>query len=328
MLIFVIRRIFIMIPLLFLVSVVSFIIIQLPPGDFASTYFANAASGGEGVSREELEQIRSSYGLGQPLPTQYLKWIVKFMQGDFGRSMEWKRPVSQLIVERLGFSMVLTLFSFCIIWIVSIPIGIYSATHQYSFGDYAASTLGFLGLAIPSFLLALIVLFLIFKFTGNAAVGLFSDSYQMAPWSFAKALDLLAHLIVPAIIIGAAGLASTIKLIRSNLLDELQKPYVLVARSKGLNEKTVLYRYPLRIALNPAVSTIGWLLPSLVSGEVLVSLVLGLPTIAPLLLKALQSQDMYLASGILMILSILTVVGTMVSDILLALIDPRIRQDY
>ncbi len=317
-----------MVPLLFLISVVSFMIIQLPPGDFASSYFATMASSGESVTVEELRQIRESYGLDKPLFVQYLKWISKFIQGDFGRSMEWKKPVSSLIAERLGFSMILTMFSFILIWVISIPIGVYSATHQYSAGDYIASTLGFLGLAIPNFLLALIILFLIFKFSGIAAIGLFSDKYQLAPWSLGKIIDLFKHLIVPAMIVGASGLASTIKLIRSNLLDELQKPYVLVARAKGLSEKSVLYRYPFRIAINPAISTIGWLLPSLVSGEVMVSIVLGLPTIAPLLLKALQSQDMYLAAGILMILSILTVIGTMVSDILLAVVDPRIRQEF
>jgi peptide/nickel transport system permease protein len=242
--------------------------------------------------------------------------------------MEWRKPVAALIRERLGFSMALTLFSFVLIWAVSIPIGVYSATHQYSAGDYLATTLGFLGLAVPNFLLALVILYLVFRFNGTAAVGLFSAEYQLAPWSLAKAWDLAKHLVLPAIIVGASGLAGTIKLIRSNLLDELQKPYVLVARSKGLTERAVLYRYPFRIAINPAISTIGWLLPSLISGEVLVSLVLGLPTIAPLLLKALQSQDMYLAAGILMILSVLTVVGTLVSDVLLAAVDPRIRQEY
>ena len=325
---FLFRRLLLLVPLLFLISVTSFMIIQLPPGDFASTYFANMSSGGEGVSQEELEQIRDIYGLNQSIPIQYFKWIIRFAQGDFGRSMEWKKPVASLIWERLGYSMILTLFSFCLIWVISIPIGVYSATHQYSMGDYIASTLGFLGLSIPNFLLALIILFLVFHFSGAAAVGLFSDKYQLAPWSPAKVWDLAQHLVVPALIVGASGLASTIKLIRSNLLDELQKPYVLVARSKGLKERSVLYRYPFRIAINPAISTVGWLLPSLVSGEVMVSLVLGLPTIAPLLLKALQSQDMYLASGILLILSVLTVVGTLVSDILLAIVDPRIRQDF
>jgi peptide/nickel transport system permease protein len=326
MLMFIFRRLLFMIPTLFAVTIISFAIIEAPPGDFVDAYVSNLMATQANVDQAEIEAMRQRYGLGQPWYVRYGRWMSGIMRGDLGRSMEWNQPVSRLIMQRLPWSLAISLVSFFIAYLIAIPIGLYSATHQYSPGDYLFTLVGFAGLAIPNFLLALIAMWFYFRATGNVAVGLFSQEYQLAPWSFAKFVDLMKHIWLPALIVGTAGTAGLIRVMRANLLDELQKPYVMVARSKGLTEGKVIVKYPFRIAMNPVASTIGWTLPQLVSGELLASLVLGLPTIAPLFVGALLSQDMFLAGSIVLILSTLTVIGTLVSDIVLAWLDPRIRE--
>ncbi len=322
---YIIRRCFLMIPTLIAVSIISFVIIQAPPGDYLTTYVATLQAMGQTIDTAEIESLRIRYGLGQPIYVQYLKWMWGLLRGDLGRSMEWNQPVARLIAQRLPWSILISLTSLLFVYIIAIPIGTISATHQYSIRDYFFTFVGFIGIAIPNFLFALVLLWFYFVYTGNVVLGLFSTQFQLAPWSLAKFLDLLKHLWMPAIIVGTAGTCGLIRVMRANLLDELQKPYVMVARAKGLSERKLLYKYPFRIAINPVVSTIGWTLPGLVSGEVLVSLVLGLPTIAPLFLASLMSQDMFLAGSIIFILSFLTVIGTLISDILLAWVDPRIK---
>lgn len=319
-------RILMMIPTLFAISIVSFLIIQLPPGDFLTSYLAQLTSMGETVSEEVIEALRARYGLGSPVYVQYWTWMTGIItQGDFGMSLLWGRPVSELLWERVSLTVMVSASSVLFIWVVAIPIGIYSAVRQYSIGDYIFTFLGFLGLATPPFMLALIALWIVFVSTGSVLVGLSSPEFIDAPWSFAKALDLLAHLWIPMVILGTAGTAGTIRVIRAQMLDELHKPYVVTARAKGVSELKLLFKYPVRIALNPFFSTLGWLLPRLIAGEILVSIVLNLPTTGPLLLGALTNQDMYLAGSFMLILSTLTVIGTLISDILLAWVDPRIR---
>jgi peptide/nickel transport system permease protein len=315
-----------MIPTLIAISIISFVIIQAPPGDYLTIYVAQLEAQGEHIDRSTIEALRVRYGIDQPMYIKYFKWMRGVLQGDLGRSLEWNRPVSELIATRLPWSLTISFSAFIFVYLIGIPIGTLSATHQYSIRDYIFTFIGFIGLAIPNFLLALIMLWFYFVYTGNVAVGLFSSQFLIAPWSFAKILDLLKHLWMPGIIIGTAGTAGLIRRMRANLLDELQKPYVMVARAKGLTETKVLYKYPFRIAINPVISTIGWTLPALVSGELLVSLVLNIPTLAPLFLSSLMSQDMFLAGSIVFILSTLTVIGTLISDILLAWVDPRIRE--
>ncbi len=326
MLPFILRRILLMIPTLAVVSLISFAIIEAPPGDYMDAYVDRLTAQMGTVDQSEIEALRDRYGLDQPWHVRYWRWISGVMQGDLGRSMQWNQPVSKLIATRLPWSLAVSVSSLLLVYIISIPIGIYSASRQYSPGDYVATLVGFLGLATPDFLLALIFLWLYFLGTGNVAVGLFSDEYMTAPWSFAKFLDLMSHIWLPALIVGTSGTAGLIRVMRANLLDELQKPYVMVARAKGLKEGRVLVKYPLRIAMNPVASTIGWTLPALVNGELLVSMVLGLPTLAPLFVSALLSQDMFLAGSVVFILSILTLIGTLISDIVLAWLDPRIRE--
>ncbi len=314
-----------MIPTLIAISILAFVIIQLPPGDFLTSYIAQLASQGEIANDDEIASLRARYGLDEPFFSQYFRWITGFIQGDMGRSLQWSKPVSTLIRDRLPWSILISLVSFVFVWAVGLPIGVYSATHKYSLGDYLFTLIGFFGLATPNFLFALIMLWVYFNATGNVMVGLFSPEFIMAQWSFARFIDLLKHLWIPAIIVGTAGTAGLIRVMRANLLDELEKPYVMVARSKGLSERKILFKYPFRIAINPAISTIGWVLPGLVSGELLTSIVLGTPTVAPLFVSALLNQDMFLAGSVVMILSTLTVIGTLISDILLAWVDPRIR---
>ncbi len=319
------RRFLLMIPTLIAISVLSFLIIEAPPGDFLDSYIANLQSFGEFVDPAQITALEIRYGLGQPIYVRYFKWMWGILHGDLGRSMEWNQPVARLIAQRLPWSVSISLVAFIFVYAVGIPIGTISATHQYSIRDYFFTFIGFIGIAIPNFLFALILLWLYFVFTGNVAVGLFSYEFRMASWSLAKFWDLLKHLWMPGLIVGTAGTCGLIRIMRANLLDELQKPYVMVARAKGLTERKLLYKYPFRIAINPVVSTIGWTLPGLVSGELLVSLVLGIPTLAPLFLQSLLSQDMFLAGSIIFILSFLTVIGTLISDILLAWVDPRIK---
>ena len=307
------------------ISVLSFTIIQLPPGDYVTSYIAQMASMGSVVSDEEAQALRIQYGLGQPYYVQYLKWMKQIVTGNFGMSMEWRRPVTEVIGERLWLTVVVSVAALILTWVLALPIGIYSAVRQYSPGDYAATFVGFIGLAVPNFLLALVILYLGFVFFNAHIGGLFSPDLQDAPWSTARVVDLLKHLPVPALILGLAGTAQLIRIMRANLLDELGKPYVVTARARGLTETRLILKYPVRVALNPFASTIGYLLPYVVSGSIIVSLVLSLPTVGPLLLKALIAQDMFLAGTIILLLGTLTVLGTFLSDLLLIWIDPRIR---
>jgi peptide/nickel transport system permease protein len=326
MLLYVLRRLLLTIPTLFVISIVSFILIQLPPGDFLTSYAANLAQMGEQLSGDMIKALEEAYGLNQPFYVQYWKWMSGIItRGDFGLSLEWKMPVSRLIWDKMGTTLLLTGFTLVITWLLAIPIGIYSATHQYSVADYVFTTVGFVGLATPSFMVALVVMWVAFAYLGQDVGGLFSEPYKNAPWSFAKFGDLLAHLWIPGLILGLDGTAGLMRVMRANTLDELHKPYVVAARSRGIDERTLTMEYPVRVALNPFVSTVGYALPGLVNGGTIISVVLSLPTAGPLLLRALQSQDMYLAGAFILLLSVLTVVGTLISDILLAWLDPRIR---
>jgi peptide/nickel transport system permease protein len=307
------------------ISMLAFVIIQLPPGDYVSSYIAQMAAMGSVVSDEEAQTLRIQYGLGQPIYVQYWKWMKQIAEGNFGFSMEWRRPVTEVIGERLWLTVIVAVAALILTWVLALPIGIYSAVRQYSLGDYLATFIGFIGLAVPNFLLALVILYFGFTLFNANIGGLFSPELQDAPWSWARVWDLLKHLPVPALILGLAGTAQQIRIMRANLLDELRKPYVVTARSKGLSEPRVIVKYPVRMALNPFASTIGYTLPYIVSGSIIVSLVLGLPTVGPLLLKALISQDMFLAGTIVLLLGVMTVIGTLISDIALVWIDPRIR---
>jgi peptide/nickel transport system permease protein len=325
---FIIRRLLLMIPTLFMVSLVSFIIIQLPPGDFLTSYMANLAASGETVQRDVVDALNARFGLDQPVYVQYFKWISNIItKGDFGQSFAWNAPVDSLLWGRMGLTVLLSVSTLLFTWFIAFPIGIYSAVRQYSIGDYVASFFGFLGLAVPDFLLALVLMYIAFKYLNQSVGGLFSPEYVNADWSPAKVLDLISHLWIPMAILGLSGTASLIRVMRANLLDELRKPYVRTARAKGLPEWKVILKYPVRVALNPFVSTAGWLLPALVSGSIIVAVVLSLPTSGPLLLSALQTQDMYLAGAFILLLSVLTMFGTLLSDIVLAWLDPRIRYE-
>ncbi|KAB8165838.1 ABC transporter permease subunit [Streptomyces sp. 3MP-14] len=326
MLSYVARRCLYMIPTLFGISVVAFAIIQLPPGDFLTTLVARMENQGERMDAAQLGALRERYGLGDPIVEQYLRWMGNILlHGDFGQSFEYSKTVSSLVQDRLPMTVLLAVTTLLLGWVIAFPVGLYSAVRQYSPGDYLATTVGFLGLAIPNFMIALILMYLGYSVFGMSVGGLFSPEFEDAAWNLGKLLDLLAHLWVPVLVLGTAGTAGLIRILRANLLDELRKPYVVAARARGMGERRLVWRYPLRVALNPFVSTVGWVLPGLVSGEVIVSQVLSLPTTGPLLLGALRSQDMYLASSIILIVSVLTVVGTLLSDILLAWLDPRVR---
>ena len=308
-----------------MISILTFIIIRLPPGDFVDVYIANLAASGSTVSAEEAGALRREYGLDRSVVVQYGLWISRVVRGDLGVSMMWRRPVTEVIGDRLWLTMVVSFSALFLTWIIALPIGIYSAVRQYSVGDYIATTLGFIGLAIPNFLLALILMYAGFRYFGLAIGGLFSAEFAEAPWSWAKAWDLAKHVPLPACVLALAGTAQLIRIMRANLLDELRKPYVVTARAKGISERRLLLKYPVRAALNPFASAIAYLFPYLVSGSIVVSLVLGLPTVGPLLLQALVAQDMFLAGSIVLLLGILTVIGTLVSDLLLMWIEPRIR---
>ena len=322
---YILRRILIMIPTLLFISVISFAIIQLPPGDYLTTYSANLAQSGEDADEAVVATLRATYGLDKPVYVQYWRWISGVVRrGDFGQSFSYNKPVSELIWERLGLTVVISLMTVVLTWIIAIPIGIYSATRQYTFFDYVFTFLGFIGMSTPGFLFALVLMTLAYEWFGTSG-GLFSDQYIDASWSFAKAVDLLKHVWVPVVILSVQGTAGLIRQVRANLLDQLEMPYVVTARAKGLGEIRLLLKYPVRVAINPIVSTIGWMLPTLVSGSVIVAQVLNLPTTGPLLLRALMEQDMYLAGSMVLMLSTLTVIGTLISDVLLAWVDPRIR---
>ena len=307
-------------------SVISFIVIQLPPGDFVTAYIASLQSTGTVLSVEEADALRQQYGLDRPIYVQYAKWMGLMLQGNFGMAMEYNRPVREVIGDRMTLTVIVSLAAVIFIWALALPIGIYSAVRQYSLGDYLFTFIGFIGIAIPNFMLALVVLYVSFKyFNAESIGGLFSPDMRLAPWGWAKIWDLMKHLPLPAIILGLAGMAEVVRIMRANLLDELRKPYVVTARAKGLAETRVILKYPVRAALNPFASTIGYLFPFIVSGSIIVSLVLSLPTVGPLLFRALIAQDLFLAGTILLLLAVLTVIGTFVSDLILMWIDPRIR---
>ena len=322
---FIVRRLLLLIPTVIMISIISFAIIQLPPGDFLTSYIITLESQGQLVDEGLVASLKEQYGLDQPLTVQYFKWVSGMMHGDFGQSLTWNLPVKDLIWERIGLTFAISFASLMFIWAVAFPVGIYSAVKQYSVGDYFFTFVSFVGLGIPSFLLALIIMWFAFSKFGLSVGGLFSIQYIDAPWNWDKFIDLLNHLWVPMIVLGLGGTAGLIRIMRANLLDELRKPYVTTSRAKGMPEAKLIVKHPVRVALNPFVSTVGWTLPGLVSGSVIVSVVLNLPTTGPILLRALLSQDMYLAGTLVLLLSVLTVIGTLISDILLAWLDPRIR---
>lgn len=323
---YLIQRLLLMIPTLLLISLVTFVIIQLPPGNYLETLISELRASGETADLAKVEFLRTQYGLDQPMWKQYLTWLTGLLHGDLGYSFEYDRPVSQIIGERIVLTMVVAFGAILFTWIVAFPIGVYSATHQYSWADHGLTFLGFLGLATPNFLFALVLMFVSFSYFGVSVGGLFSPEMQAAPWSWAKIVDLLEHLWIPVLVIGASGTAGMIRRLRANLLDELRRQYVVTARAKGLPPWRALVKYPLRIAVNPFISDIGSLLPQLISGAIIVSIVLSLPTTGPILLRALRAQDMYLAGSFLMLLAVLTVIGVFLSDLALAALDPRIRQ--
>ncbi len=325
MLAYLTRRVFVAIGTVLVLSVVSFAFIQLPPGDFVTAYVQELEGMGDVVSADEEEQLRDMFGLNQPFLVQYFKWMLRMAGGDFGFSMEYRRPVAEVIGDRLWLTVVVAAAAVVFVWVVALPIGIFSANRQYSFADYLFTFLGFIGLAIPNFLLALVLMYFAFRYFNVNVTGLFSPEYVTAPWSLAKVVDMLGHLWVPALVLGTAGTATLIRIMRANLLDELRKPYVVSARARGMKESRLIVKYPVRVALNPFASTIGYILPFIVSGSIIVSVVLSLPTVGPLLLRALLSQDMFLAGTIILLIGAMTVAGTLISDILLMLIDPRIR---
>jgi len=322
---YIVRRLLLACLTVLAISVLSFTIIQLPPGDYVTSYIAQMAASGSLVSQEEAQNLRILYGLDQPIYVQYIKWMGLISQGNFGMAMEWGRPVLDVIGDRIWLTVAVSVAAIIFTWIVALPIGIYSAVRQYSIGDYVFTFIGFIGLAIPGFMLALILMYFGFVLFNANIGGLFSPEYLEAPWSIGKLWDLIKHLPLPALILGLAGTAQMIRIMRANLLDELRKPYVVAARARGLSETRVILKYPVRVALNPFASTIGYLFPYVVSGSIIVSLVLSLPTVGPMLLKALIAQDMFLAGTIILLLGVMTVVGTLISDLILMWIDPRIR---
>jgi peptide/nickel transport system permease protein len=322
---YLVRRAVLAILTMFAISILAFVIIQLPPGDYITAYIAQMSGSGSFVSEQEAESLRQQYGLNKPVYVQYIRWMGLVARGNFGMALEWGRPVADVIGDRLWLTMIVSLSAIIVTWVLALPIGIYSAVRQYSPGDYVATLIGFIGLAVPSFMLALVIMYFGFTLFNANVGGLFSPGMAEARWSLAKAWDLVLHLPLPALILGFAGTAQLIRIMRANLLDELRKPYVVTARARGLSEWRVILKYPVRVALNPFVSTVGYLLPYVVSGSIVVSLVLGLPTVGPLLLRALVAQDMFLAGTIVLLLGVMTVIGTFLSDLLLMWIDPRIR---
>jgi peptide/nickel transport system permease protein len=319
------RRLILAAGTLLVVSVIAFAIIQLPPGDYVDGYVGILESMGDVVTEDREEALRQQYGLRDPMVLQYLRWAGDVLVGDFGLSLEYRRPVAEVIGDRMWMTVAVALASVVFVWLMALPIGIYSAVRQYSVGDYAFTFIGFLGLAVPNFLLALVLMYFSLRYFGANVGGLFSSEFRDAPWSLEKLWDLLQHIWIPAIVLGTSGTAALIRIMRANLLDELRKPYVVAAKSRGLTEWQVILKYPVRVALNPFASTIGYILPYIVSGSIIVSVVLSLPTVGPLLLRALIAQDIYLSGTIIMLIGFMTVAGTLISDLILVLIDPRIR---
>jgi peptide/nickel transport system permease protein len=322
---FIVRRLLTIIPLLIMVSIVSFIVIELPPGDWVETRVQQLRLAGAEVDSSEVQRLTSQYGLDKPTYERYFRWVSNMLQGDFGYSFQWNQPVNEILAERVPRTMLIAVLSLIVAWLISTPIGILSAIKQYSWIDYLGTFVSFIGLATPGFLLALILAYGTLTYVGFSPLGLNSIEYVDAPWSFAKLIDMIKHLILPLIIVGLTGTGVTIRVLRANLLDELKKQYVITARAKGLTEYQLLMKYPVRMAINPLISTIGGILPALIGGEQLVSIVLSLDTTGPVLLRAAVAQDVYLVGGIVMILSTLALFGSLLSDIALASLDPRIR---
>jgi peptide/nickel transport system permease protein len=323
---FIVRRILLLVPILVVLSIVVFVLIQLPPGDVVDTIIAQMIEQGVEVNATDRVNLEIMYGLDRPIAVQYFVWVKNIvLHFNFGRSFIWNRPVTEVVGDSLLWTFIIAIITLTVSWVAAFFVGIYSARHQYSFLDYSFTFMGFIGIAVPGFLLALVLMWLGYSKFGIKMGGLFSVEYIRAAWSWRKFVDLLKHLWVPVVVLGAAGTANLIRIMRANLLDELQKPYVITARAKGLPENRLVWKYPVRVALNPFVSALSYLLPQVISGGSIVAVVLGLPTVGPLLISSLVNQDMYLAGSILMMLSIFTVVSTLISDLLLAVIDPRIR---
>ena len=319
------RRVLIMLPTLVLISILAFLVIELPPGDFVTSYVQTLMTAGRQVDDAMIENIRHAYGLDRPVTVRYFLWISRLVRGDFGFSLFFKASVGEMLALRMPMTFLVTLLSLAFSWVVAFPIGVYSAVRQYSFGDYFWTVLGFLGLATPNFLLALVLMFVAARYFSTSVGGLFSPEFESAAFSLGKLWDFLKHVWVPMLVVGTAGTASLIRILRANLLDELKKPYVEMQRAKGVPEGRLIFKYPLRIAVNPFISSIGWILPQFVSGTVIVAVVLNLPTAGPLFLQAIRAQDMPLAGAFIMLTGIMTIVGMLVSDIVLAIVDPRIR---
>ncbi len=320
------RRFLHMLAIMLIMSFFAFVVVQLPPGDYIASYVANLEQIlGSAVDQATIDNIRAQYGVDQPFLVQYCKWMVGMLSGDFGRSFEWNQPVAKLIMDRMPATLFISLITLVFTYVVAVPVGIYSARNQYTFWDYAFTVFGFVGLAMPSFFLALILMFWVNRTFGVSAGGLFSPAYLDAPWSVARFLDFLLHLPIPVFAIGIAGMANIIRIMRASLLDELKRPYVVAARARGLKENSMIYRYPVRVALNPIISSIGSILPGIVSGATVTAIVLDIPTVGSLLYKALLSQDMFLAGSCILMLTLMTIVGNFISDILLVVVDPRIR---
>lgn len=327
MLQYIIKRLLLLPVLLFIFSVFAFVVIQAPPGDFVTSYIAELAASGSSIGQQQIDALREMYGLDRPMHIQYIKWMGRILRGDLGVSLDWQKPITELISERLMLTVMLGLFTFGFTWALAVPIGILSATRQYSFLDYFFTVFNYFGVATPTFMTALVLMWVAFKYFGVSVTGLFSPEYVDAPWTWGRVVDVLKHMWLPMIILGMDGTARLARIMRANLLDELKRPYMEMARAKGMSEWRLVLKYPVRLAINPLVSTIGWYLPLLFSGSVIVATVLNLPTIGPMLLRALTNQDMFLAGSIVLIYCFLAIVGTLLSDILLAWLDPRIRME-
>lgn len=324
---YILQRLLLIPVLLVLFSVMVFALVQAPPGDYLTSYIATLSASGSSMDQAQVDALKKQFGLDQPTHIQYLRWMQSLARGELGLSLEYQRPNAELIAERLGLTIALALAAFIFTWIVAIPIGIYSATHRNSILDYIITVINYTGVAIPNFMLALILMWLAYSFFDISITGLFSREFEQAPWSFAKVIDLLKHIWLPMIVIGVAGTARLTRVMRANLIDELNKPYMVSGRARGLSEWQLVMKYPVRLAINPLVSTIGWYLPELFSGSLIVATVMNLQNIGPLLLRSLINQDMYLAGSILLIYCFLAIIGTLISDILLAWVDPRIRME-
>jgi len=323
---YILRRTLMLVPILIFMSVIAFILIQLPPGDYVSFRIQQLKNSGVMVSSAQAESLKVQFGLDKPPIIRYFQWISGIvLHNNWGYSLQWMRPVNEILAERVPMTVAISLAALLFSWIVAIPIGTYSATHQYSKGDYIFTFLAFLGVAIPGFLLALVFAWLFFTTFHFSVAGMFSMEFIDAPWSLARVFDLMKHMILPLILVALSGTGVNIRIIRNNLLDELHKQYVITARAKGLSERALLLKYPLRMAINPLLSSVSWVLPGLFSGTIMIDIVLSLQTVGPVLLRATMAQDMYLAGSITLILSVLTVFGSLIGDILLVLVDPRIR---